>query len=190
MGIEPLIHYLGQRREQISDFQSLLLVGLCGSLSPEYAIGDIVLYQECIYAPPSSPPQLRGCDRSLTAILHRNLQEKASLVRGLTSDRPIWSAQEKRHLGQRYGAGAVDMEGFAALDFLEGAGVAVAMLRVISDDCCHNLPDLNPAFRPDGSLAPFPLTLGLLRHPLAAARLVRGSLRGLEVLQQVTADLF
>ncbi len=111
-------------------------------------------------------------------------------MRGLTSDRPIWSAQEKGKLGQIYDAGVVDMEGFAALEVLTEVGIAVAMVRVVSDDCDRDIPDLTPAIAPDGSLQPFSLALAMLGHPLAAARLIQGSLRGLKVLQQVTADLF
>jgi len=40
------------------------------------------------------------------------------------------------------------------------------MLRVISDDCEHDLPDLTSALSPDGSLQPLPLAIGLLRQPL------------------------
>jgi len=68
------------------------------------------------------------------------------LVRALTSDHIVWSAAEKP-LGQSYNAEVVDMEGFAALEVLSQAGV-VAMLRVISDDCEHDLPDLTSALSP------------------------------------------
>jgi hypothetical protein len=107
-------------------------------------------------------------------------------VRALTSDRLIWSAAEKCELGKIYTAEVVDMEGFAALKVLGQAGIAVAMVRVVSDDCHHNLPDLTAALSLDGALQPLPLALGLLRQPIAAARLIRGALRGLQVLQRVT----
>jgi nucleoside phosphorylase len=93
------------------------------------------------------------------------------------SDRLIWSAAEKRHLGR--GVDVVDMEGFAALEFFLPQGVPTAMLRVVSDDEHHDIPDLTPAFNSDGSL-----------QPLAATRLIRGSLVGLKVLEQVTKLLF
>ena len=102
----------------------------------------------------------------------------------------IWSSSEKHQLGQVYQAGVVDMEGYALLKVLNRLGVAVAMLRVISDDCYYDLPDLNFAINPDGKLEPLPLAMGMLRQPIAATRLIRGALQGLRVLQQVTADLF
>lgn len=109
---------------------------------------------------------------------------------GLTSDRLIYAANEKRYLGQVYGADVVDMEGFAALEVLSRFGVAVSMLRVVSDDIHHNIPNLTNAFNPDGSLQARLLAIGLLRQPIAATRLIFGAMRGLQVLQNVTTFLF
>lgn len=160
-------------------------MGLCGSLVPHYSIGQVVLYQQCIYRANMQP-----CSWELTALLHANLQERVSLVKALTSDRVICSAAEKRQLGELYAADVVDMEGFATLDTLTRAGVAVAMLRVVSDDCKHNLPNLSSAFSSDGSLQSLPLAIGLIRQPIAATRLITGALQGLRVLQEVTTHLF
>jgi hypothetical protein len=111
-------------------------------------------------------------------------------VVALTSDRVIHWAREKQQLAKAYGAEVVDMEGFAALQVLTEAGIPVAMVRVVSDDCGHDLPDLSAAFDAEGYLQPLPLALQFLRDPIAAARLVRGSLQGLRVLERVTAQLF
>ena len=82
------------------------------------------------------------------------------------------------------------MEGAKVLEALEQKPAAVAILRVISDDCRHNLPDITSAISPEGSLQMFPLTISFLRRPVAAVRLIQGSLRGLQVLQGVTTELF
>jgi hypothetical protein len=111
-------------------------------------------------------------------------------VRAFTSDRIIFSAQEKRHLGQINNADVVDMEGFAALEVLSQAGVAVAMVRVISDDSHHNIPNLTSALSPDGSLQRLPLAIAIIQQPIAATRLIRGAIHGLRSLQQVTTVLF
>lgn len=161
-------------------------MGLCGSLTHRYSVGDVALYQACVYT--NAPGRLHLCDRTLTTLLQEKLKQ-TSLVYALTSDRLVWSAAEKRHLGQIYSADVVDMEGFAALEVLS-PGVGVAMLRVVSDDCQHDLPNLTSALSPDGSLQPAPLAIGMIRQPMAATRLIRGALRGLQVLQEVTALLF
>lgn len=160
-------------------------MGICGSLSDRYRVGDIVLYQDCIYQ-----GNLLECDRTFTAQLHSCISEKVSLVKSLTSDRIIWSAAEKLRLGEILAADVVDMEGFTALEFFNAAKVSVAMLRVVSDDCQHDIPDLTPAINSDGSLNPFPLAMAMLRQPLAATRLIRGSLTALKMLEQVTNMLF
>ena len=193
VGPKPVTRYLERWQETGHSLNTpqprVLLVGLCGSLSPDYKIGDIVLYQDCVYASNPSGKLLQTCNGDLTSWLHHKLKDKASLVRAITSDRLIYSVDEKRQLGQMYGADVVDMEGFAVSEILKKAGVAVAMLRVISDNCQHNIPDLSSALSSDGSLQTLPLAIGLLRQPLAATRLILGALRGLKVLQDVTTFL-
>ncbi|MEC4816985.1 MAG: phosphorylase [Scytonema sp. PMC 1069.18] len=167
----------------------VLLMGLCGSLSPRYNVGDIVIYQSCIYPCSNKNKKTLLCDLELTKTLQSKLQKRAFLGVGLTSDRVISSANEKLHLGQVYGADVVDMEGFAALEILSQAGVAVAMMRVVSDNTHHNIPDLSHAFNANGSLQPLPLAICLLRQPIAATRLISGSLRGLRVLRHITESV-
>ncbi|MDZ7963172.1 MAG: phosphorylase [Aulosira sp. DedQUE10] len=192
VGIKALSTYLHQLQANGIFFNHpevrVLIMGLCGSLSPRYPVGTIVLYENCIYQ-----GNVQECDRTFTLKLHSALSTQhsaLSLVKGLTSDRVICTATEKRHLGDTLGADVVDMEGFAALEFFNPLGVPVAMLRVVSDDCQHDIPNLTSAISSDGSLQPLPLAMTLLRQPVAATRLIRGSLQGLKVLKQVTALLF
>ena len=187
LGMKPLLKYLQQsqvNREFLAPSR-VVIMGICGSLSDRYTVGDIVLYQDCVYS-----GKRQECDRTFTAQLHSYLSEKVSLVKSLTSDRMICSAAEKRHLGETLATDVVDMEGFTALEFFNAVGVDVAMLRVVSDDCQHDIPDLTSAINSDGSLNPFPLAMGMLRQPLAATRLIRGSLKSLKVLEQLTNRLF
>ncbi|MDF5729041.1 MAG: phosphorylase [Rhizonema sp. PD38] len=178
--------YLYEKFESKKELpSSVLVMGLCGSLTPRYTVGDILLYQDCIYQ-----GSLLSCDRTLSAQLASPLQTEASLVTALTSDRVICHATEKRHLAQISGADVVDMEGFGILEFFRQFEVAVAMLRVVSDDCYHDVPDLTPALNSDGSLQPLPLAIAMLRQPIAATRLIRGAMLGLKILEEVTTLLF
>jgi hypothetical protein len=208
VGIKPLLQYLQKSSENgqfLAAKSRVLIVGICGSLSDRYGVGDIVLYQDCFYQ-----GKRQECDRPFTAQLHSALgmghrqeaEEKNSsspvpnphsplnLVKGLTSDRVIWSAAEKRRLGETWAADVVDMEGFTALEFFNAAGVPVAMLRVVSDNCQHDIPDLTGAINSDGSLRPLPLAMAMLRQPLAATRLIRASLKALKVLEKAINLLF
>ena len=169
---------------------SVLLMGLCGSLSSEYEVGDILLYRDCVGVLKESELLVRSCDRALTSLVYNKLQPKISSVRGLTSDRLIWSAAEKCQLHQNYNAAVVDMEGLAILEALSRSGMAVAMLRVVSDDCHNNIPDLSAAITVDRKLQPLQAAFAFLRQPRAAFRLIRGSLRGLKILRQTTTRLF
>ncbi|MBN3898150.1 MAG: phosphorylase [Nostoc sp. NOS(2021)] len=184
VGMKPLLKYL-QQGQFLAPKSRVLIMGICGSLSDRYKVGDIVLYQDCVYQ-----GKQQECDRTFTAQLHSSISEKVSLVKSMTSDRVIWSAAEKRRLGETLAADVVDMEGFTALEFFNAAGITVAILRVVSDDCQHNIPDLTPAINSDGSLNPLALAIAMLRQPLAATRLIRGSLTALKVLEQVTNLLF
>lgn len=169
----------------------VLVAGLCGSLSAARSVGAIVLYADCIDLQNDSA--VLAFDGPLTGWIQQKLQGKAhteaTIVRGLASDRWIHRAAEKRQLQERFEATVVDMEGASVLRSL-GRGRAVAMLRVVGDDCRGDLPDLAGAIDAEGQLRPFPLLKSCLRQPVAAARLVGGSLRGLAVLQAAIAELF
>ncbi|PAX59756.1 5'-methylthioadenosine/S-adenosylhomocysteine nucleosidase family protein [Brunnivagina elsteri] len=194
IGSPRLIKYL-EKLDIIAELRKelqpkILVMGLCGSLKPEYNIGDIVIYQSCIYHNNSEKNLIREFERNLTTDLVNQLElhqkKQISKVKGITCDRIISSSAEKHHLAQTYDVDVVDMEGFTILGFFNSLGISVAMLRVVSDDSTHDLPDLNSAISSQGSLQTLPLALGMLRHPVAATRLIRGSLQGLKVLEQIT----
>lgn len=192
MGPQAVAQYLEQLPPSRASWEhsGVLLMGLGGSLSTHLRLGDVVLCQACIDAVETSVPQRYECDRALIAWLRQRLKRKAALGVGLTCDRVISSLTEKRQLGDAYSATMVDMESAPVLKHLGRKAASVAILRVISDDCRHNLPDIASAITPDGSLPAFPLAVSFLRRPLAAAQLIRGSLQGLQILQQVTTELF
>ncbi|MCX7592661.1 MAG: nucleoside phosphorylase [Fischerella sp.] len=165
----------------------VLVMGLCGSLKPNYQVGDVVLYKDCLYQKNTG---VQKCDTTFTASIQEYLQDKISVVKALTSDRIIWLKSEKRLLGQTLDTDVVDMEGFAILEFFKSTEVAVAMLRVVSDGCDGNIPNLNSALSHDGSFQPLLFGITMLKQPIAATRLIRGSLKGLQILEQVTTFLF
>jgi purine-nucleoside phosphorylase len=154
---------------------AVLVMGLCGSLNPQYGVGDVVLYDN---------------GEKFTSIIQQHLKQRVSLVTAWTSDRFIHSAPEKLSRGKANNADVVDMEGALIQEVLLQARVPVATVRVVSDGCHHNMPDLTSAINLQGKLETFPLALAMMRQPVAAVRLIRGSLRGLKVLEEVTVSLF
>ena len=188
MGVNALESYLKERDWQSEARHNILVMGLCGSLSPQHQVGDVVLYRDCLFSR-SSSLQPQYTDVKLTDFVYNRLQARTTLVTGLTSDRLIWSAQEKLDLGRRYPASVVDMEGFALLNFLQQKNLRVAMLRVVSDSASHDIPDLTGAIDSKGNLQTIPMTIALLKQPFAATRLITGAMKGLKILQQITTEL-
>jgi hypothetical protein len=179
VGIAPVQRWVAHW-QQTPTFQTVtrsgvLVMGLCGSLTPQFTIGDAVLYQHCLDASGQRWP----CHTPLA--LPR--------VTAFTSDRLVHTAIAKQHLAQTYQADVVDMEGTAILNALVPLGIPVTMVRVVSDTATQDLPDLQGAISSEGNLRPLPLAIGLLRQPIAASRLIRGSLRGLRTLQQIAGSL-
>lgn len=173
-----------QRFMANSQPQKVLIMGLCGSLSPQYSVGDIVLYHACIKDNLSL-----ATDESLTAAIQQQLNSNIPLVTALTCDRVIISATEKQTLAKTYPATVVDMEGFTYLQTLQSQNVSVAILRVVSDDIHYDLPDINCAINRQGNIETIPLMISMFRQPLAAIRLIRDSLKGLKSLEQVAGKL-
>ncbi len=163
----------------------LLLMGLGGSLSDRYAVGEGLLIEQIWRGGEGQDSEMLTCDRALTDLVAKRL----GLVKGtgVTCDRVITNAAEKQILGDRYGAQVVDMEGFALLRSLPER--KVAMLRVVSDGCGYDLPDISNAINPDGSLNSMALMRRFAMQPVAAQRLVRGSLKGLRALKQIARRL-
>ena len=187
-GIEPLTKFL-QQWQQTPNFlnkvpQGLILMGLGGSLSLNYAVGDVILCQECALMDDSQESKGQ-CNQFLTESLFKQLRNSTFIGKGITSDRVICSAKEKLLLGQKYQADMVDMEGYALLNWSQKLGIPVAMIRVISDGCQQDLPDLTEAFKEDGSLQPLILARQMLRNPSNSIHLIRSSLKSLRVLREV-----
>lgn len=164
--------------------QKVLIMGLCGSLVPQYSVGDPVLYQSCW----NFDHEFLNLDTSLNTIIQQTLA--VNFVTGLTSDRLIYQNKEKQSLSQQYPVSVVDMEGYGYIKELQQRGMSVAMLRVVSDDLAGNIPDLTKAIAQDGNLQRLSMAIALLRQPVAATRLIKGSLTGLKILQEVTQKLY
>ena len=182
-GGKAVTQYLEKRFYRFPTYP-VLIMGVCGSLSPQYGVGDVVLYESCVYQ-----GEVLMCDRYFTSDIYNHLKAKANLVKAVTSDSVVYAASEKHRLAEIYSAEVVDMEGFAVLKFLCKRGMSAAMLRVVSDDSQHNIPNLNSAIDEDGNLQPLPLAWEMITQPIAAFNLIKGSLQGLKFLEKVASEL-
>lgn len=164
--------------------QKVLIMGLCGSLVPQYAVGNVVLYQSCW----NLEHEHLNLDNSLNTMIQEILA--VNLVTGLTSDRLIYQTKAKYNLSQQYPVSVVDMEGYGYIKELQQKGVSVAMLRVVSDNLSGDIPDLSKSIDENGNLNNISMAIAFIQHPIAATRLIKGSLTGLKILQQVTQKLY
>jgi purine-nucleoside phosphorylase len=168
---------------------AIMIMGLCGSLSPTLKVGDGVLYQTCLDAKSLVSVPEWFCDRPLLMSLQERLKKSVTLVTAITCDRMVHRVADKQSLSEQSGAQVVDMEGAAIFRALKDTGIQIATIRVVSDDLQHELPDLSQAITVKGDLNPMALAQALLRDPLKGWNLVRGSTQGLRKLEAIAADL-
>jgi nucleoside phosphorylase len=186
IGVKHITQVLANYAQEINNSARVLILGLCGSLADTHSVGDLVLVRSCA----DMSHNLIDLDPELTATIQQQLAiSQNHLVAALTSDRMISQASEKRLLSQQYPATIVEMEGYGYVQELQRQAIAVAMIRVISDDLRGDLPDLNPAIDHQGNLKSLPTAIALTKQPLAAIRLIKGSLAGLKTLELITAKL-
>ena len=162
-----------------------LVVGLCGLLSPAFAVGETLVYGEIVSASEATVT----IDRALASDVARTLGRVQSGIRALGVADVVTSGFEKLDLGRRYNAQAVDMESLPIVRALQRAGVAVAVARVGSDAASDDLPDLHMALDGSGGLDGFALALAMLRRPVAGARLARNGTRALAALEATIGAL-
>ncbi|MEM8719440.1 MAG: phosphorylase [Cyanobacteria bacterium P01_G01_bin.39] len=184
IGTSKLSQTLTPYTHKLSKAKQVLLMGMCGSLDTNYAVGDCIAINSCI----NQHQHQVDLNSELTTKITEQLSIDALV--SLTSDRIITQAAAKHKLSQQYPVNVVEMEGYDYVTHLQQQGIAVAMLRVVSDDLAGDIPDLNQAVDSQGNLQTIPMVISLIKQPLAAFRLIRGSLIGLKALEQFTVKLF
>lgn len=184
IGTKRIVETLNSQKFWQSQPKRVLMMGLCGSLSSQYAIKDVVLYQNCF----NLNREKILIEPKLNRLICQKLNN-VSLVSGLTSDRIITTITEKQQLA-RFVAGVVDMESFAYLQILQPKAIIVSILRVVSDDVQNNLPNLEATIDESGNIKPVAMTKAMLKQPITSLKFIKNSLQSLQQLQQITTDLF
>ncbi len=140
----------------------VLSAGFSGAVVPGLGVGDLVLASEVCDAngaawpatwPTGDSPHRRG--------------------RLLTVPHILGAPAEKRRLGERSGAVAVDMETAVVARLCTAAGVPFGCLRVISDDVDTPLSEALLDVLRDGRVRPARLAAAVLRRPSLMAELLR-----------------
>jgi adenosylhomocysteine nucleosidase len=140
----------------------VLSAGFSGAVAPGLSVGDLILGSELGDAAggvwPATWPD------ATPAIPHGRLLTLASIV-----GRP----EEKRRLGERTGAVAVDMETAVLARRCTEAGVPFGCLRAISDGVDTPLSESLLAVMAGGRVGPGRLAAAVLRRPALIAELLR-----------------
>jgi nucleoside phosphorylase len=161
---------------------AVLVIGLCGGLSPSLPERQIVAYSECRSTDPCEP--VLACSPALTDAILRRLESSAvscERVSGLTSPRIATSRTERLALSDS-GAVVVDMESYPIMKAAAAAGIPAAVLRVVADSIDRDLPDLNRALDDQGGLDGRKALKVALGSPLKTARLLGANKRAVEDL--------
>lgn len=184
--------YLYNWRQNNPDFSAsgVILIGLGGSLSAEFGLGQAVSLESCLNYQNDQADQEQQSDRILTNWVEEKLGKNIRRVQGLTSDRIIIDASEKQELGKSFNRQVVEMEGWAVLSFFKELGIPATIIRVISDEVSQSLPDLSKIYNSQGKLNAIALSFALGKKPIAGYRLIVGSLKSLKILNQITRKLF
>jgi nucleoside phosphorylase len=162
--------------------EAAVMVGLCGALR-DRQVGDVVVYHDVV-----DEHHHLVLDAALADAVTAAFGE-AYRVRGCTAGHVVVRVAERRAMAGRYDADVVDMEGTYVAAALAAAGVRVAMVRVVSDDARRDLPALEGAIRPDGSIDALRVAAAFVREPLGALRFVRDARRALTQLTRVARVL-
>jgi hypothetical protein len=184
--------YLYDWRQNNPDFSptGIILMGLGGSLSAEFGLGQAVSLESCLNYQNYQADQEQQSDRILTNWVQEKLGKNIRRVQGLSSDRVITDATEKQELGKSFNRQVVEMEGWAVLSFFKELGIPATIIRVISDEVSQSLPDLSKIYNSQGKLDAIALSFALGKKPIAGYKLIVGSLKSLKILNQITRKLF
>jgi nucleoside phosphorylase len=188
---EWLTHHLAENR-----YDALIVAGLAGALDPRLKTGDAVVYDCCLDAreaieepsPQHSPIQQSHKQTDLVRALLdalRGTELNSFYGSGITVCHVVINAQDKLWLGQQHQALAVDMESFDVLQVAAKCDVPAVVVRVISDETAHDLPDFNSATDTEGTINPRQMATAMLQRPVASARFLRNLKPVLAALRKV-----
>ncbi len=201
---DKLIAHLADNR-----YAAVLVIGLAGGLDAQLRTGEVVVYESCLriedpaerLAAGSSAggEQFAGeeiarirCDPEPVARLCAGLRSRnirCRQVNGLSFNRIVVNAADKRALNKHYGAAVVDMETYQVLEVCARFKVPGAAVRVVSDAAGHDLPDFNRALDCDGQMSGGRVALAMLARPVAALRFLLNLRRVMAALKQTAGAI-
>jgi hopanoid-associated phosphorylase len=148
---------------------ALLSFGICGALSPELAVGSVVVGTAAIFQDKSW-----RADETWSAALACSCNATAGLVAG--SDSVVPAEEAKATLHRQTGAIAADMESHIVARVASKRGLPFAVLRAVSDDARTALPPAAAfGLNKQGKIDYSAVLLSLLDEPSQFGALIRAA---------------
>lgn len=110
----------------------ILACGFCGALRDGVALGDVVVANSIV--------DVHGQEITVDLKLSSDPARKLHVGRLLTADHMVREVAEKRSLGERFQAAAVDMETLAVAQVCRDTQTRFMAVRTVSDDLSADLP--------------------------------------------------
>jgi adenosylhomocysteine nucleosidase len=138
----------------------VIAAGFCGGLDGRLAVGDVI-------AP------IEVCDEAGGRWACHPLPGLTQAGRLLTASRIIGEPTEKRDIGRRFAADAVDMETAAVAEVCAARGVPFAAVRAVSDAAGTALSPRLAGLLAGGRVSPWKAAGAVLRQPSLLAEFRR-----------------
>ena len=147
--------------------RAILSFGICGALSPELAVGVVVVGTDVM-----CQSERWRADETWTNTLANTYGAASGSVAG--SDVVLLTEELKAALHQQTGAIAADMESHIVARVASARGLPFAVLRAVSDDANHPLPPAAAfALNKEGHIDYSAVMLSLLDDPSQIGALIR-----------------
>ncbi|HEY2446543.1 MAG TPA: hypothetical protein VGI20_12480 [Rhizomicrobium sp.] len=146
----------------------VLSIGICGALSPEFRVGDVIVASEVLSGSDIFPTHA-GWTKDLASRMPHAVV--APLV---GTDKIMADREAKSQLRAETRAAAADMESHIAARLAKARGLPFAALRVVSDAAHRSLPPATSvAMTPSGGVDLGAVLRSMLRAPLQIPALIR-----------------
>jgi nucleoside phosphorylase len=171
----------------------LISIGYCGALQQGLHTGDVILYSEC--GPLERNYAVRIWFRPSLVLLSvldsclRAKDLKPRIRRAVSSPSLVAGTVEKKRLGERTGAGVVDMESSTVFQLAHRWGVPRAAIRVVLDEMAQPLDGIQAFLDPKGQFTSDTIRKLLLHAPGLAMRLKDLDRKAARTLTAVAAAL-
>lgn len=170
-----------------------LSVGLCGALSPNLKVGDLVLCESVrIAATGQSQAEPIRSDGGLVRLAHESVENTGlsiSVGHSLTVDHVVGESSEKGGLRNTTGMDVVEMESYWAGLVAQERELPFLAVRAVSDGVGDAVPEIPGIVTPEGEYRAGRALPYVLRHPASVPQLLRLARGGLRAVANLTRFL-